>query len=106
MPIYTYQCNNCGVRFERKQSFTDKPLTKCPECEKKALKKVFTPAGIVFKGSGWYATDHRSSSGGASSKSSSGGEGGENSKGSESKKPEAKPEAKTEKASKPSSSDD
>ncbi len=63
MPVYTYQCNNCGVRFERLQSFTDKPLTRCPECRKKQLRKVFVPAGIIFKGSGWYSTDHRSSSG-------------------------------------------
>jgi putative FmdB family regulatory protein len=51
------------VQFERQQSFNDKPLTRCPECNKKALKKVFAPVGIVFKGSGFYATDHRSPSG-------------------------------------------
>ena len=63
MPIYTYQCDNCGVRFEHKQSFTDPVLTRCPECSKKTLRKVFTPVGIVFKGSGFYSTDHRSPSG-------------------------------------------
>ncbi len=63
MPIYTYRCENCGVRFERFQSFDDMPLTRCPECNKKALHKVYTPVGIVFKGSGFYATDHRSPSG-------------------------------------------
>ena len=63
MPIYTYRCENCGVRFERKQSFTEQPLTRCPECNKKALRKVYTPVGIVFKGSGFYSTDHRSPSG-------------------------------------------
>jgi putative FmdB family regulatory protein len=63
MPVYTYQCENCGVRFERLQSFNDPPLTRCPECNKKALRKVYTPVGIVFKGSGFYATDHRSPSG-------------------------------------------
>ena len=67
MPIYTYRCENCGVRFERQQSFSDQPLTRCPECNKKALRKVYTPVGIVFKGSGFYATDHRSPSGGQSS---------------------------------------
>ncbi|MCC6146678.1 MAG: zinc ribbon domain-containing protein [Anaerolineaceae bacterium] len=63
MPIYTYRCENCGVRFERSQKFSDAPLTRCPECGKKALHKVYTPVGIVFKGSGFYATDHRSPSG-------------------------------------------
>lgn len=68
MPIYTYQCDNCGVRFERQQKFADPPLTRCPECTKKSLRKVFTPVGIVFKGSGFYATDHRSPSGKSRSK--------------------------------------
>ena len=60
MPIYTYRCESCGVQFERHQSFNDQPLTRCPECNKNKLRKVITPAGIVFKGSGWYATDHKS----------------------------------------------
>ncbi len=63
MPIYTYRCQNCGVQFDRRQSFDDKPLTRCPECNKEALRKVYLPVGIVFKGSGFYATDHRSPSG-------------------------------------------
>ena len=67
MPVYTYRCENCGVQFERQQSFHDEPLKICPECRKKALKKVITPTRIIFKGSGFYATDHRSPSGGGSS---------------------------------------
>lgn len=63
MPIYMYQCENCGVRFERRQKYSEAPLTRCPECSKKALRKVYTPVGIVFKGSGFYATDNRSPSG-------------------------------------------
>jgi putative FmdB family regulatory protein len=63
MPVYTYQCENCGVRFDQQQKFSDPPLTRCPECLKKTLRKVYTPVGIVFKGSGFYATDHRSPSG-------------------------------------------
>jgi putative FmdB family regulatory protein len=51
------------VQFERHQSFTDEPLKRCPECSKNSLRKVLTPAGIIFKGSGWYATDHKSPSG-------------------------------------------
>jgi putative FmdB family regulatory protein len=71
MPIYTYRCENCGVQFERTQKFSDQPLTRCPECGKKTLHKVYTPVGIVFKGSGFYATDHRSPSGGWPSSSKS-----------------------------------
>ena len=63
MPIYTYRCESCGVQFERNQKFTDAPLTRCPECGKKSLRKVYMPVGIVFKGSGFYATDNRSPSG-------------------------------------------
>jgi putative FmdB family regulatory protein len=51
------------VQFDRHQSFSDQPLTICPECHKKSLRKVIAPVGIVFKGSGWYATDHKSPSG-------------------------------------------
>lgn len=64
MPVYTYRCDSCGVQFERHQSFTDAPLKTCPECRKKSLKKVITPTKIIFKGSGFYATDHKSPSGG------------------------------------------
>jgi putative FmdB family regulatory protein len=63
MPIYTYRCESCGVQFEKQQKFSDAPLLKCPECNKKTLRKVYQPVGIVFKGSGFYATDHRSPSG-------------------------------------------
>jgi len=63
MPVYTYRCDSCGVQFERHQSFNDAPLKTCPECRKKSLKKVITPTKIVFKGSGFYATDHKSPSG-------------------------------------------
>jgi putative FmdB family regulatory protein len=63
MPVYTYRCDSCGVQFERHQSFHDAPLKICPECRKKSLRKVITPTKIIFKGSGFYATDHKSSSG-------------------------------------------
>ncbi len=71
MPVYTYRCDNCGVQFDQTQKFSDPPLTRCPECGKKTLKKVYTPVGIVFKGSGFYATDHRSPSGQTRTSSSS-----------------------------------
>jgi putative FmdB family regulatory protein len=57
------------VQFERHQSFQDVPLKTCPECRKKSLKKVITPTRVIFKGSGFYATDHRSASGGSSRES-------------------------------------
>jgi putative FmdB family regulatory protein len=68
MPVYTYRCENCGVQFERHQSFTENPLKTCPECRKKTLRKVIGPTRIIFKGSGFYATDHKSSSGSVSAK--------------------------------------
>lgn len=58
MPIYEYQCANCGHRFEFFQSIKDAPMTVCPNCQG-ALKKLLSPAGIIFKGSGWYKTDSR-----------------------------------------------
>jgi putative FmdB family regulatory protein len=66
MPVYTYRCDSCGVEFERHQSFHDEPLKICPECRKKSLRRVITPSKIIFKGSGFYATDNRSPSGSAS----------------------------------------
>ena len=59
MPTYEYKCRDCGHQLEVVQSFTDDTHTKCPSCRKKALRKVFSPVGIVFKGSGFYRTDSR-----------------------------------------------
>jgi len=67
MPVYTYRCESCGVQFERQQSYTDAPLKVCPECRKKSLKKVISPVRVVFKGSGFYSTDNKSSSGSSTS---------------------------------------
>lgn len=63
MPTYTYKCENCGIRFDQYQKFSDEPLVECPECGEPTLRKVFQPVGIVFKGKGFYATDNRSPSG-------------------------------------------
>lgn len=60
MPIYTYNCTACGETTERRQAFSDAPLTTCESCGG-ALRKVIHPVGIVFKGSGWYVTDSRKS---------------------------------------------
>ncbi len=60
MPTYQYQCTDCGNALEVRQSFTDDALTMCPACEG-TLRKVFNAVGVVFKGSGFYRTDSRSS---------------------------------------------
>jgi putative FmdB family regulatory protein len=62
VPTYQYACTDCGDRSEVVQRFTDDPLTVCSACGGK-LRKVFSPVGIVFKGSGFYRTDSRSGSG-------------------------------------------
>lgn len=64
MPLYEYECENCGTHFEKIQSVTAEPIRECPDCSG-AVHKVFHPAGIIFKGSGWYITDSRKSSSGA-----------------------------------------
>ncbi len=61
MPAYVYQCESCGVTFERQQSFSEPPLTDCPECDGH-VHRVIQPVGIVFKGSGFYVTDNRAKS--------------------------------------------
>ncbi|MER8100112.1 MULTISPECIES: FmdB family zinc ribbon protein [unclassified Kitasatospora] len=79
MPTYQYQCTECGNGLEAVQKFTDEALTTCPDCQGR-LRKVFSAVGVVFKGSGFYRTDSRSSSSstvgagssGSSSASSSG----------------------------------
>jgi putative FmdB family regulatory protein len=59
MPIYEYACTACGERTEAKQGFDDPPLETCPHCGGK-LRKLYSPVGIVFKGSGFYSTDQKS----------------------------------------------
>lgn len=61
MPIYEYACTACGERTEARQSFADPPLDTCPICGG-VLRKLYSPVGIVFKGSGFYSTDGKSSS--------------------------------------------
>ena len=59
MPLYEYQCDECGIRFERRQRMIDDAITECPECGGHVHRRYF-PVGIVFKGSGFYVTDNRS----------------------------------------------
>ncbi|MBO8199693.1 FmdB family zinc ribbon protein [Streptomyces smyrnaeus] len=70
MPTYQYQCTECGEGLEVVQKFTDDSLTECPGCQGH-LKKVYSAVGIVFKGSGFYRNDSRSSSSSSSSPASS-----------------------------------
>lgn len=58
MPTYEYACTACGERTEAKQSFDDPPLLECPVCGGR-LRKLYSPVGIMFKGSGFYSTDAR-----------------------------------------------
>ncbi len=74
MPTYEYRCERCGHTTEVVQSFTDAPLTTCESCSG-PLRKVYAPVGIVFKGSGFYKTDSRSSSTTSRSKASAGTDG-------------------------------
>jgi putative FmdB family regulatory protein len=61
MPTYEYICDSCGYQLEQFQSITAKPLRKCPKCGKLSLNRLIgTGAGVIFKGSGFYATDYRS----------------------------------------------
>ncbi|MCX7591133.1 MAG: zinc ribbon domain-containing protein [Kiritimatiellae bacterium] len=62
MPTYEYECTKCGDRFERFQAITDKPVKHCPTCRGKVRKLIGTGAGIIFKGTGFYATDYRRAS--------------------------------------------
>lgn len=59
MPTYEYACADCGEHLEVVQSFKDDPLTVCPACDGR-LNKVFSAAGIIFKGSGWHVKDYAS----------------------------------------------
>ncbi len=58
MPTYQYRCSECAAELEAFQKFTDPALTECPDCTG-ALRKVYSAVGVVFKGSGFYATDNR-----------------------------------------------
>ena len=62
MPIYEYRCSSCGHEKEVLARMSDKPLTKCPECGKRTLKKQVSAAGFQLKGTGWYATDFKNNS--------------------------------------------
>lgn len=74
MPTYEYRCTVCSHRFEARQGFHEPPLTHCPVCQGGA-QRVIHAVGVVFRGSGWYSTDHRGSNGARSSASGDGSNG-------------------------------
>ena len=71
MPTYSYRCTECDSAFDIVQAFTDDTLTVCPTCGGK-LRKVFSPVGVTFSGSGFYRTDSRAAGSSSSDSSSSG----------------------------------
>ena len=61
MPIYEYRCAECGFQDEYLQKASEPPMTQCPSCGKATLQKLLSAAGFKLKGSGWYATDFKTS---------------------------------------------
>jgi putative FmdB family regulatory protein len=59
MPIYEYQCQDCGHELEKLQRMSDAPLTDCPACERPRLRRLVSAAGFRLKGGGWYETDFK-----------------------------------------------
>ena len=70
MPLYEYQCDACGHRFEHIQKFSDPLLSVCPKC-RGAIRKLVSSAAIQFKGTGWYVTDYAKKGKGAEADKSS-----------------------------------
>ena len=58
MPTYEYECTGCGCRFERRQRFDEEPIGSCPHCQGKSRRLIHS-IPVIFKGSGFYTTDHR-----------------------------------------------
>ena len=72
MPLYEYECEACGRRFEKIQKYSDPPIDVCQHCGKGPVRKLLSSPAIQFKGTGWYITDYKKSGGGGdASKSSS-----------------------------------
>ncbi len=94
MPIYGYRCSSCGHEFEIQQRMSDEPLKVCPKCQGK-LAKMLYPAGVIFKGSGFYSTDYKGSSKPSGNGSSSDGKTETKTEGKTESKPETKSESKS-----------
>jgi putative FmdB family regulatory protein len=70
MPTYEYECESCGIAFERLQRISDDPIRECPECGGEVRRLISTGGGLVFKGPGFYATDYGGRGSGSSSSES------------------------------------
>ncbi len=92
MPTYEYQCKTCGHHFDRVQRFSDDPVKECPDCGAE-VRRVIHPAGVIFKGAGWYITDSRKGGSDSASLNAANGTKGEG----EATKTETKSAEKTEK---------
>ncbi len=79
MPIYVYECTECGFHFEQQQRISDDPIQVCPECAGQ-VQRLIQPIRVIFKGSGFYVTDNRRSSGGSDRKGKSASDTSSNSK--------------------------
>lgn len=77
MPTYEYECEKCKEKFEAFQSMTEKPLEECPKCKGPVKRLIGRGAGIIFKGSGFYATDYKGKKGNAGESACSPGKNGE-----------------------------
>jgi putative FmdB family regulatory protein len=109
MPLYEYECEACGRRFEKIQKFSDPPLESCDLCGKGPLRKLMSSPAIQFKGSGWYITDYaKKGSTGASDSGSTDTAAGKSDKGDKgdkaAEKSDTKPAAKTDSSSTKNSS--
>ena len=71
MPLYEYQCNNCGHRFEKIVKFSDAPIRVCPQCGQEAVEQLLSAPAVQFKGEGWYVTDYARKNNTGSTSSSS-----------------------------------
>jgi len=69
VPIYEYQCENCGYKFDKLQRMSDAVLKDCPECHQSQLRKLISSTGFQLKGNGWYVTDFKNSGGATNNKS-------------------------------------
>lgn len=101
MPIYGYRCRNCGHEFEVLQKMSDAPLKTCPKCSGQ-LAKIVYPAGVIYKGSGYYSTDYKG--GGKAARSAGNGSSSGSDKSSSDSKPESKPAGESKSESKTSES--
>ncbi len=108
MPTYEYECSDCGYTFEAFQKISDAPLEVCPKCGGRVKRLIGGGMGIIFKGSGFYVTDYKSSggsNGNGKSVSSKSNTGDEKTKVAESKKEKASSESSASDKSSPKSSD-